>query len=367
VIFQSLKLTKFRSHSTVNLSFVDGVNLIVGPNGSGKTNILEAINLLSTGKSFKAHYDHEMIYNPEIDHPFQSEVLASTRDDDVRKFARVVGEVLGDDGQETLEVVVVGGKPCTNLSQKTFKINGTPKPIYETSKYFATVLFCPQDLDLFNGSPSLRRRFLDDLLCKIDQKYKKEHAIYTKAVRQRNKILEKINKTSRGTDELAFWTDEILKTGTYLQEKRVELVEMLNNDIEQVYSEVSSKTTRVRVDYKINQINLERLQKHHEHEIYAKTTLVGPHRDDFDFLINDFSISHYGSRGQQRTGVLALKMRELDVVKQKTATSPVLLLDDIFSEFDDSHKKSMEKVIEKQQTIITSTQADIDAQKTITL
>jgi len=359
-IIKSLKLAGFRNHKKFETQFVDGVNLILGQNGSGKTNILEAVNLISTGKSFRAGYDQEMIFNAAVGESLN-------RRDEGREFTRVVGEISGDDGLDTLEIAIVRNNPYSNLSQKTFKVNGTPKPIFETAKYFSTVLFCPQDLDLFNGSPALRRRFLDDLLCKVDQKYKKEHTIYTKAVRQRNKILEKIHKMGRGGDELAFWTDEILKTGTYLQEKRTELVQALNNNIGQTYSDISSQVTKVHIEYKINQINLERLQKHREHEIYAKTTLVGPHRDDFDFLINDFSISHYGSRGQQRTGVLTLKICELDIISQKNSCSPVLLLDDIFSEFDDKHKKSLEEVVQKQQTIITSTHPDIKAQNVISL
>ncbi|MFA5776025.1 MAG: DNA replication and repair protein RecF [Patescibacteria group bacterium] len=367
MIFQSLKLTKFRNHKSVNLSFIDGVNLIVGSNGSGKTNVLEAINLLSTGKSFRAHYDQEMIYNPHINDTENGVSDVFNSDLTQREFSRVLGTISNNKNEEILEIIIVKGNPYTNLSQKTFKVNGTPKPIYETAKYFPAVLFCPQDLDLFNGSPSLRRRFLDDLLYKVDQKYKKEHTIYTKAIRQRNRILEKINKTGRGDDELTFWTEEILKTGTYLQEKRAELIQILDNNIGQVYSDISSRATKVHIEYKINQINLERLKKHREHEIYAKTTLVGPHRDDFDFLINNFSISHYGSRGQQRTGVLALKICELGLVNQRNSTSPVLLLDDIFSELDDTHKKSLEEVVQKQQTIITSTHSGIKTQSTITL
>ena len=384
VIIQNLKLTNFRNHRTAGFDFIDSVNLIVGPNGAGKTNILEAINLLSTGKSFRARYDQEIIFNPcitdgtgipqpsrsgsGISPPIPANIcgIPPVQLHD-REFARIVGEISGNNGPETLEVAIVKGNPGTNFSQKTFKVNGTPKPIYETAKYFSTVLFCPQDLDLFNGSPALRRNFLDDLLCKVDQKYKKEHTVYSKAVRQRNRILEKINKTGRGSGELPFWTDEILKTGTYLQEKRTKLIQTFNNTIGRVYSNISSQVIQVRLEYKMNTINPERLEKHCEHEIYAKTTLVGPHRDDFDFLLNDFSISHYGSRGQQRTGVVALKVCELDIIGEKASASPVLLLDDIFSELDDVHKKALEEVVQKQQTIITSTHTDIKTQSVVTL
>lgn len=367
VTITELKLTNFRNHKTFTAHLSDGVTLITGPNGAGKTNILEAINLLSTGKSFKAHYDHEMIYNPtifgrpkEIGEVFDGSLTT-------KEFAKVTGLIQTGTDQDSVEITIVRENPDTNFSQKTYKLNGTAKRIYETAGFFNVVLFTPQDLELFTGSPTLRRRFLDDLLYKVDQKYKKEHMLYTKALRQRNKVLEKINKTGKGREELPFWTAEILAKGTYLQNKRAELIQTLNNTVESVYSDISSQASKTRIDYKINQVNLERLEKHADHEIYAKTTLVGPHRDDFDFLLSNYNISHYGSRGQQRTAVLALKILELAVVNQNNNSVPVLLLDDIFSELDDAHQKALKGIVLKQQTIITSTHADIEARDVITL
>ena len=177
VIITSLKLVNFRKHKSANFEFEDGTNLVVGPNGTGKTNILEAIELLSTGKSFRARYDYEMIYNPNV---LSGNTAGEDKKDlaDYREFARVVGTVEDAKGKESLEINIVKSDPYSRVSRKTFKINGTAKPIQETSMYLNTVLFCPQNLDLFNGSPSYRREFLDDLLCKTDQKYRKEHIIY---------------------------------------------------------------------------------------------------------------------------------------------------------------------------------------------
>lgn len=365
MIITKLKLVYFRSHKSATFEFGDGTNLIVGENGAGKTNILEAIELLATGKSFRARYDYEMIYNPSV-------LINKAVDEDkkdlagYKEFARVIGNIKNGKEEEELEVSIIKNDPYSRVSRKTFKINGTPKPIHETSTFLNTVLFCPQNLELFNGSPSIRREFLDDLLCKTDLRYKKEHGIYTRAVRQRNRILEKINKFGVGTNELEFWSEKILESGAYIQEKRSELISTLNSRVEQTYHDISAQRTNIVVDYKINQITRLRLEKHREHEIFAKTTLVGPHRDDFEFLVNGYNIGHYGSRGQQRTAVLTLKVCELDIVKQKN-TSLILLLDDIFSELDDIHKKSLEKVVEKQQTIITSTHKDIKADSTIIL
>jgi len=360
VIFQQLQLINYRNHAAAAFDFADGVTLIVGPNGAGKTNILEAIHLLATGKSFRAHYDREVVFNPD---------LGAARDHTYTEpgFARVVGKLADAQGSEILELVIVKASPYTNVSHKTFKVNGTPKPVSQGAKYFASVLFCPQDLELFTGSPALRRKFLDNLLCRLDQKYKSDHALYTKAIRQRNRLLENINKTGRGDAELPFWTTEILRTGTYVQEKRSQLIQTLNNTVGHLYSTLAAQASKVQINYTINRISLERLHQHHAHEIYAKTTLVGPHRDDFDFLLNTYSLSRYGSRGQQRTGVVALKLCELNLTDQTMGSFPILLLDDIFSELDDSHKQALEEVVQKHQTIITSTHSNVNAQQIITL
>ena len=369
MILQNLKLTNFRNHKAFELDFADGVNLIVGQNGAGKTNILEAVYLLSTGKSFRARYDHEMIYNPKIFG--QENPLLDIFDGGLttKDFAKVTGVVKPDTESETdiLDVVIVREDPSTNFSQKTYKLNGTAKRFYDSAGVFNCVLFTPQDLELFTGSPALRRRFLDEILCKVDQKYKKEHILYTKALRQRNKLLEKINKTSLGRDELPFWTEKVFSSGTYIQQKRQELIKNLNKSVEQTFSNISNHNQKTTISYKINQLTLERLEEHADHEIYAKTTLIGPHRDDFDFLLSGYNIGHFGSRGQQRTAVLSLKILELHIVASATSTKPVLLLDDIFSELDDGHKQALTQVVQNQQTVITSTHADIKAQTTITL
>ena len=369
MILQNLKLTKFRNHKTFEVAFADGVNLIVGQNGAGKTNILEAVYLLSTGRSFRARYDHEMIYNPKIFG--QEKSLLDIFDGGIttKEFAKVIGVVKSDTEAETdtLGITIVRQDPGTNFSQKTYKVNGTAKRFYDSAGVFNCVLFTPQDLELFTGSPALRRRFLDEILCKVDQKYKKEHILYTKALRQRNKLLEKINKTSLGRDELPFWTEKVFSSGVYIQQRRLELIEDLNKNIEQTFSKISNQNQKTTVSYKINQLTLERLEEHADHEIFAKTTLIGPHRDDFDFLLSGYNIGHFGSRGQQRTAVLSLKILELHIVASTTSTKPVLLLDDIFSELDDGHKQALTQVVQNQQTVITSTHADIKAQTTITL
>ncbi len=366
---QSLELNNFRNHKALKIGFTDGVNLIVGQNGSGKTNILEAIYLLSTGKSFRVRYDHEMIYNHKVLNLRKPPSDTFDAGMTTREFAKVAGTVKSHKQSETdtLEVTIVRENPQNNYSQKIFRLNGAPKRLHDFAGMFNCALFIPQDLEIFTGSPSLRRRFLDDLLYKVDQKYAEEHITYTKALRQRNKLLEKINKTSLGRDELPFWTEKLLQSGMYIQRRRQELMQNLNQWLGQIYAKISNQDQSAKISYKMNELTKERLEKHADHEVYAKSTLVGPHRDDFDFLLGDYNIAHYGSRGQQRTGVLALKMCELNLIDIKTGTPPVLLLDDIFSELDSDHQLTLGRMVQKQQTIITSATHNAGAEKVISL
>lgn len=355
MIIETLNLSNFRNHKNLSLNFDSKINLIIGPNGAGKTNILEAIYLMSTGKSFKANYDWEMIYNPKI-----TNTTFKIENDFLINPAKVSGYVQNLD-RDKIEITIIKNNQGENVSHKIYKVNGLGKKITQSQNFLKTVLFIPQNLDLFTGPPSLRRKFLDDLIFNIDQKYKNEHNIYTKSLKQRNKILEKINKTSKGYDELPFWTEKIISSGLYIQQKRREIIEHLNQSINEVFCKISNEKNHITIYYKQNQINEERVKSHLDTEIKAKTTLVGPHRDDFHVLINNYQAGLFGSRGQQRALILALKILELNIIERITKTKPILLLDDIFSEFDQNHQNSLFSCAQENQTVITTTKLPIQA------
>ena len=363
MIIQELKLTNFRSRQFAGTEFNIGVNLIIGPNGAGKTNTLEAIHLLSTGESFRAERDEEMIYKAELTGGpaavFNNQVPE-------REFARVEGRVKAE-AIDVLEVLIVKNSALRNTCSKTYKTNGLRKRIAESYNYFVTVLFCPQDLELFTGAPAVRRKFMDDLLFKMEPNYKREHSLYSRALRQRNKVLEKINKTGKGWDELPFWTEKILASGGFIQKARGSLLKALGPNSEQFFNRVSQNGSNIGIEYKISELTEDRLAKPKEHEIQVKSTLVGPHKDDFELTLNGYNIAHFGSRGQQRTAVFAMKMSELEMTSRMHQSRPVLLLDDIFSELDDKHIQSLSEIVKKQQTIIASTHANITVDKTISL
>ena len=335
----NLALTNYRNHSRLKLTFDDRAVLIFGPNGAGKTNILEAIHMLSTTKSFKAEYEREVInYTSE--------------------FARIEARVEVAGEQEHLEMLVIKSKLFDNASSKKVTINKTIKSVHKFAGFFNSVLFSPEDIQLITGSPAHRRKYLDSILFQIDTEYKKATALYIKALRQRNKLLDTINEFGRGYDQIDFWTQKVLDAGTVIQNKREELFKTLTNKLSENGDVLNPNHIHFSIEYHKNEISKERLNHYKDKEIAARTTLVGPHRDDFELFINDRGLSGYGSRGQQRSAVLALKLSEMDFLTEKIGERPVLLLDDIFSELDENHRKAVNNVIKLQQTIITSAELD---------
>ena len=330
-----LVLTNFRNHSLFNYEFNGKSLLIIGPNGKGKTNIVESINFLATTKSFKATYDREII-NYDCDYA-RVQALISTNQDDYE-----------------LEIFLQKSERFQNSSSKKVKVNKVSKTLNYFSGILNCVIFTPGDMELLTGSPSNRRKYIDSILIQTNKDYKKNLSQYTKAVRQRNKLLEQIKEFNTGHRQLEFWDEKVLNLGINIQKARKELFEFVKPLLQKYSAELDNKNWEYKIVYDINKINTERMQKYKQKEIASKNTLVGPHRDDFNITFNSHDIASFGSRGQQRSVMLALKQAEIDFITEKNGMRPILLLDDIFSEFDENHKNAVKKIIPLQQTIITS-------------
>ena len=329
-----LRLNDFRSFKTKLLEFSPEVTVILGPNASGKTNILEGLFLLSTGKSFRARIEEEMI-NYKKD------------------FARVKGRVKRDGEVVDLESVLtrgtidVGRARLEKVARKKLFVNGVGKRLIDFAGNFKVTLFGPWDLDLVTESPSLRRKFLDTVLSQVDREYRRASLSYEKGLRQRNRLLLRIREEGLSRSQLLFWNKLLIKNGDYISRKREELIEFINKNS-------SINKEKFNLSYDKSAISEARLEQYSEEEIAAATTLVGPHRDDFIFKDGERELSRFGSRGEQRMGVLWLKLAELAFVEKTTGERPTLLLDDIFSELDHPHREVVMKVSAKQQTIITT-------------
>lgn len=340
-----LKLKNFRNHINKSVEFDEKLTLLVGPNGSGKTNILEAIFVLATGKSQRARYDKDLIsYN----HTFCTLNASIKRQEEGCTQADAY----------SLELQIIKQDDGSNYSSKRAKVNKVVKSISSFAGVFNAVIFIPEDISIITGSPAERRRFLDLILSQSDKNYRRNLNAFIKAVRQRNKILEMIREEKRGYDQLPFWNEQILNLGGAVQEKRKTFIDYANENISKIIHELDSAKSQATIDYKENRVTRDRLEKYRDKEIAAKTTLLGPHRDDFEIEFNNHNVAEFGSRGQQRTILVSLKLLEIGFIEKTKGERPVLLLDDIFSELDDKHRHAILNIIDKQQTIITSAEPE---------
>jgi len=336
---KSISLQNFRNYQAEEFKFNRDITVIIGPNISGKTNLIEAIFLLATGKSFRTDKDIQMIN-------FKQDL------------ARVRGRVdpSASSGQvASLEVMITNGQLGGQISQyKKFLVNGVAKRRIDFVENFPAVLFSPEDLDIIVDSPSLRRKFLDNVLEQVDREYRLAIISYTKGLRQRNALLENTRETGiRNEKQFEYWDNLIIEFGEKITKKREEFIEFVNNETKDIFDFVAI--------YDKSVISKARLLQYKEAEVASAVTLVGPHRDDFSVsMFNNtrkttHDIKFYGSRGQQRLVILQLKILELSFIEKRLGQRPTLLLDDIFSELDEGHIKLILEMIGLQQTIITTT------------
>jgi len=360
-MIKTIKLSDFRNFSSKVIEFSNEVTLIIGPNASGKTNILESLFLLSTGRSFRARVEEEMV-NYE------------------RDLARVKGLLSNKIGLEaviTRGLIDIGADRPERVARKKLLVNGVPKRLIDFAGNFKVVLFGPWDLDLVTQSPSLRRKFLDTVLSQVDREYRRSALSYEKGLRQRNRLLFRIREEGLSRSQLLFWNQLLIKNGDCISQRRREFIEFVNAGnfkfqmVRQAlrpraqgrtthHPEQSRRISNFKLEYDASIISEGRLEQYKDEEIATATTLVGPHRDDMQFKIKNLKskierdLAAYGSRGEQRMAVLWLKMAELAYVEAATAEKPTLLLDDIFSELDHSHRNTVMDIIGNQQTIITT-------------
>lgn len=322
MIIKNLSLQNFRNYRKKVLELSQNNNVILADNGVGKTNLLEAVYLLARGKSFRAQKDEEMIFYGE-------------------DFSRVTGLL----GEDSLSIVLT--KP------KRFFINNAVKRRIDFLGRLICVIFRPEDIDLVLGAPSLRREYLDSVLEQVDREYRRCNLSYQKGLRQRNRLLERIREGEAERKQLLFWDELLVKNGEKVSAKREEYIEFINNEFRKKKLEDS-------LFYDRSVISPYRLRQYAENEIGAGKTLVGPHRDDFQFfrqregkVKKDLSV--FGSRGEQRMAIFNLKLAELEYIETIIGEPPMLLLDDIFSELDHANRREVLRLLDKQQTLITTT------------
>ncbi|MBP2651229.1 MAG: recF [Firmicutes bacterium] len=341
-----LILRNFRSYSELAVTFTDNINILIGDNAQGKTNILEAIYLAAIGRSHRTSVDNDMI-----------KWLQSTATVDII-FKR-------QDIENKLSFKFI----CDANRQIYF--NDFPIKLKELVGSLNVVLFSPEDLGLIKGSPALRRRFLDVEISQALPLYYRSLLQYNRIINQRNSLLKKIKEKKANLLMLDSWDEQLAKAAVFIVNKRLEAIKKLGMLANLMHRRLTSSKENLTIDYyqannndgiaeNLYEWYIKTLQSVRENDIIRGSTSVGPHRDDILLKVNDKELKNFGSQGQQRTGILALKLAELEFLKSETGEYPVLLLDDVMSELDIWRREQLLLFIHNRiQTFITATDAEL--------
>lgn len=336
-----LKLYQYRNYPYLSIPFEDNINVFLGKNAQGKTNILEAIYYAAIGRSHRTHNDQELIEWDKTQAKLQID------------FSR-----MGVDNQ--LSFLFQKDK------RREIVYNGLKVKPAEAMGALNVVLFSPEDLMLIKGAPQERRRFLDLEISQASRVYYEMMTKYVKIIQQRNAVLKKLRET-RGSDEmLDIWDEQLAVMSYRIVMKRKEAVDKLSMLANLMHRRLTQEKENLRLSYIVHGLEdgsslseswyLSALKQRRQLDIIRGSTSVGPHRDDIKIEVNGIDLKTFGSQGQQRTGILSLKLSELEYIKSEIGEYPILLLDDVMSELDFERRSQLLLFIkEKIQTFITAT------------
>lgn len=352
---KTLELHNFRNYADLVVEFGSGINVLLGENAQGKTNLLESIYFLALTRSHRTNSDRDLISWKT-------------------KAARVSGSVQKEHTVTPLEI---------NLSSKgkNAKVNHLEQS--RLSQYVGqlnVILFAPEDLSIVKGSPAVRRKFIDMEFGQMSSKYLYNSAQYRSVLKQRNQYIKQLQFNPKGDQVyLDVLSDQLAAHGAEIIFQRIQFLKKLEKWSQEVHKEISQGKEKLSFQY-VSPISSDQadttekiyaalqalFQKQREKELQQGKTLVGPHLDDVRFMVNDKNVSTFGSQGQQRTTALSVKLAEIDLMKEETGEYPVLLLDDVLSELDDSRQTHLLTAIQnKVQTFITTTSLSVVAQQLI--
>lgn len=340
---KNINIQNFRNYEHLNIDFHRGINIIYGKNGQGKTNLLESIYVLGLTKSHRSFIDNDLIKKDAI-------------------YSKIVGKLKNSSLPTTLEIII-------NKKSKQLFIDETK--IMRNSDYVSkmnVIIFYPDDLELIKGSPQERRRYLNLEISQLDSTYLILLNEFNKLLKMRNDYLKKMSNNEKyDINYFEIINNLYVEKALMIYKARLKFVERINDYCENIFLKIA-ELEKFHIEYnpqisfekysieELKKIYLEKLKNILPAELKLKNSLIGPHRDDFNFFIDNINIKKYGSQGQQRMAVLATKLSEIEIFKKYKNTTPILLLDDVFSELDFKKKNNLLKYIKKNiQTIITTT------------
>ena len=376
---EHLSLHNFRNYARLEISLPQGPILLHGANAQGKTSLLEAIYYLTMARSLHARSDRQLIH-------WHAEHEALP-------YAKVGADVVRENRTVTrVEITLTSGENTLNGArmQKTVRVNGVTRRVMDLLGEVNVVLFLPQDLQLVEGAPVDRRRYLNAILCQTDASYCQALSTFEKALAQRNALLKRIGDRMASVAELDYWDAQITETGAVVMAGRQRLLRELERKARRVHAELSGGAEDLELRYRpgfmaaanvngqlafdVPGLDLhrqltpdelaaqyaERLNATRTEEIARGMTLSGPQRDESRLLVNGRDLGLYGSRGQARTAVVALKLAELEWMRVTVGEWPILLLDEVIAELDAARRAYLlARVLDVSQALLTTTEPEI--------
>ena len=343
---ENIHLKQYRNYDELSLTFSPEVNIFIGENAQGKTNVMEAIYVLAMAKSHRTNVDRELIQWEQ-------------------EFGKIEGLLQYRYGKLPLSLLL-------SKRGKTAKVNHLEKA--RLSDYvgaFNVVMFAPEDLKIVKGSPGERRRFIDMEIGQISPAYLHDLMSYQQVLKQRNALLKQVKGSIAESDAamLAIYTEQFADLAVHVIRRRFEFIRDLERWARPIHDGISKGKEKLSIQYdtvegidehtsdnEAKHVIIEKLESLKERELFRGATLVGPHRDDLSFFVNDYNVQTYGSQGQQRTTALSLKLAEIELIEEKVGEPPVLLLDDVLSELDDERQTHLLNTMKGQvQTFVTTT------------
>ncbi|MGB2962748.1 MAG: DNA replication and repair protein RecF [Anaerolineales bacterium] len=369
-----LSLTDFRIFSRFDQDVPQKALLLVGDNAQGKTSLLEAVYYLSALDSFQASTSAELIN------------FSALQND--QAVCRIVADYIKGDTSHHLEIRIIRDTLANGNSsiRKEVLLDGSQVKVNSAIGHFNAVLFLPHMLQIATGSPQRRRHYLNLTLSQVDPLYTASLSEYNKTLAQRNALLKQLNERSGDPDQLFFWDERITQAGSYIIQARIQAIQDLGQLSAAIHQELTRGEEVLRLNYLPSyeplpsppgQIKMEldnpldrtglgikeiqagyreKLLSQRSEEINRGMTVLGPHRDDLRFISNGIDLGDYGSRGQLRTALLALKLAEVAWLKEKNGHWPVLLLDEVLAELDDTRRQDLlERLAKTEQSLLTTT------------
>ena len=358
-----LQLTNYRNYVRSSVRLDKGLNLFVGDNAQGKSNLLEAVYLLSTLRSSRASHDSDLVRNDIIGSDFP--------------VARLSCEVERSAGNLQLELAVIGRTTDpSHRAGKRVRVNGVARKASDAVGQLCAVLFTTLDIEIVAGPPLMRRRYLDMMISQVDRGYLRAMQKYQKVLQQRNSLLKRIQAREANSHELNFWDQELAHAGGIIFWTRADALGHLVPQASQQMERLSDGLESLQITYRPSLGGLDErdapiddsewtarmlkaLQSLRNREIGAGATLVGPHRDDVQIEIDGMPADAFASRAQQRTAALSMRLAEASYLRRALGDDPVVLLDDVLSELDARRRRGVLEYIDTfQQTLVTTADPD---------